>query len=146
MNHVGKSMVVMKHICHGEEVAPVMSLFTHPTDERETPRRCIGDIECHICHILPCPPETKYSSEPTLILLSQEYYHEEKWKEALKQTPTKNSHKFSKRHKYHMSCLMEYEIHSVNKRIHDQSIDTEGKKLNRVSEEEYEKNKWTNHT
>lgn len=134
VNHEGYNMIIFEEIHHREEIAPVVCLLAHATDEWEGSSARIGDIECDISHILTCPPECEECTERARLFLSEEYKNEREGKEALKKAPAKYSHEFSKRHEKYMSCLMEYEIRSMDKSIHHLLIHIEREKLERVEE------------
>ncbi len=126
-----EGVIILKESCHGEEIAPVVCLFTHTTDERKWASTRIWDIECNICEILSKPPETDTRSI-RIRFSHEEYIDDDTWDDHLHETPAEYCHELTEWHEYNMSCFMEYEIREVYPGVHHSSIDTERVELQRV--------------
>lgn len=129
-------MVIFEESCHGEEIPPVVRLFTHTTNERKWASTRIWDIECNICEILSKPPETDTRSIG-IRLSHEKYIDDDTWDDYLHEAPTEYGHELTERHEYDMSCFMEYEVREVYPGVHYSSIDTERVELQGVEEESY---------
>jgi chlorite dismutase len=92
------------------------------------------------------PPECELRTEDAWFLLFDKYSHENRWEQALEQASSEYRHKFSEWHKEHVSCLMKYEIYSMDKGIHHIFIDRKSEELDRVEEQYDEKNTSQKHT
>ncbi len=119
-----QGMVILEESCHGEEIAPVVRVFTHATDEGKCTSTCIWDVECDICQVLPEPPES-YARGVWVMFAQEEYIDYDTWDDQLHETATEYRHELTERHEYDMSRLVEYEIGHVYPGIHHSSIDIE---------------------
>ena len=129
MHDKSKSVVIGEEIEHGEDISPVMSIFTHSTDKWERSITSIRYIKCYIGHILTRPPERKLSSEDAYLVLFEKYYHKDGREEALEKASTEYHHEFSEWHENHMTSFVKNKICSMDKGIHHFFIDSESKKL-----------------
>lgn len=129
-------MVVFEKSCHREEIAPVMCLFAHTTDEGKWSSARIWDIECDICQVLSEPPESDTRSI-WVVLSHEEHVDDDTWDDHLHEAATEYRHELTERHEEYMSRLMKYQIGVVDECIHHSSIDTECIELQGVDEKSY---------
>ena len=122
-----KSKVVSEKPRHREEIAPVVCLFAHPPNQRKRSSTRIRYIKRDIREILSEPPES-YACSKWIVLSKQEHISDQEWHQALCQAPTEYPDELSKWREYHMACLMEYQIGSMEKITHDSQIDLQCKK------------------
>lgn len=129
-------MIVLEESHHREEIAPVMSLFTHTTDEGKCTSTGIWDIECNVCQVLTEPPES-YARCIWVMFPKEEYIDDDTWYDDLHEAPTEYGKEVTERHKYNMSRLMEYQIGQMYPGIHHSSIDIECVELEWVEGDTY---------
>lgn len=129
-------VVILEEVEYREEIAPVMCLFAHATDEWKRASTSIWDIECDVGEVLPEPPES-YTRSVWIRLSHEEHIGDDDWDDELHEAATEYRHELTERHEYDMSCFVEYEIRPVYERIHDSIIDSECEELERVEEESY---------
>jgi hypothetical protein len=69
----------------------------------------------------------------------EKYDSEYRRKQALEEASSEDSHEFSERHKYDMTCLVEDEVRPVDEAVHDLFIYPECEELERVEKKRDEK-------
>lgn len=82
-----EGMIIFEESCHGEDITPVVCIFTHTTDERECTGSRIRDIECDICQVLSEPPES-YARGVWVMFAQKEHVDYDTWDDELHEAPT----------------------------------------------------------
>ncbi len=90
-------VIILEEIEHGEEIAPVVCLFAHATDERKCASTRIGNIECDVGEVLPEPPES-YTRSIGIRLSHEEHIDDDSRDDELHEAATEYRHELTEWH------------------------------------------------